>query len=351
MVQPWRTSPRWLTGVWLALILLVSGRTLPAQTNGGSAADTIMAMDRQIRALWEQDQYSQAFELSTQALQLAEAKLGSNRVETAVCLGDLGATDTWLHDYTNAEPALQRSLEILTNAFGSQAPQVARGWQGLGNLYRLWNRPTNAEPLLLRALAIQQQASPVGSRETAITLDNLGLLYSRLGGHQKASQFNQHSLAMLEQTGEPDSPLLATVLNNLAVNYRDLGQYTNAAACFERGLAIREKALGPEHRLTLRNLHNLGNLYRRMGQYTKAAPRCSAPWRPNKKSMVRKAGPWPRVWGNWRPSIRRWKIIQPRTLMINRCRPSGKRRPGAIVRRRPIRIRPAAIPTWTKSKN
>jgi len=102
----------------------------------------------------------------------------------------------------------------------------------------------DAEPLLQRALEIRQAVFGPEHRDVAASLDNLAAL--------KKSEHKSEEAAALTSTpsrsGEvlgPDSPDLAADLNNLGAIY-ELGKERQRASLCSCGRSLDEKALAPK---------------------------------------------------------------------------------------------------------
>ena len=63
-----------------------------------------------------------------------------------------------LGQYAEAEPLLQRALQIREKALGPEHPDVATSLNNLAVLYRAQGRYAEAEPLYQRALKIREKA-------------------------------------------------------------------------------------------------------------------------------------------------------------------------------------------------
>ncbi len=61
--------------------------------------------------------------------------------------------------YEQAEPLLQRALQLCEQALSSDYPQTAASLNALANLYWVQGKYDQAEPFYLRALNVGEQAS------------------------------------------------------------------------------------------------------------------------------------------------------------------------------------------------
>ena len=75
--------------------------------------------------------------------------------------------------YQEAEPLLQRALDIREKALGPEHPDVADSLNNLAVLYHDQGKYGEAEPLYQRALAIDEKALRPRAPDVAISLNNL----------------------------------------------------------------------------------------------------------------------------------------------------------------------------------
>ena len=172
--------------------------------------------------------------------------------------------------YTEAEPLLQRALQIREQAQGPDHPDVARVLNYLAVLYWSQGRYTEAEPLYQRALRIREQAQGPDHLDVAISLNNLADLYLERGRYAEAEPLYLQALHILEQTLGSDHPLMAQMLNNLALLSRGQGRDAEAEPLYRQALHILEQALGPDHPEVAQALNNLADLTREQGKYAEA---------------------------------------------------------------------------------
>ena len=173
-------------------------------------------------------------------------------------------------DYTQAEPFLQRALDIRERVLGPDHPDTSTTLNNLAGLYREMGQYEKAEPLYQRALDIFERVLGPDHPDTAATLNNLAGLYREMGQYEKAEPLYQRALDISERVLGPDHPDTATTLNNLAGLYQDMGQYEQAELLYQRALDIYERVLPPDHPDTATTLNNLAGLYQEMGQDEKA---------------------------------------------------------------------------------
>jgi tetratricopeptide (TPR) repeat protein len=222
--------------------------------------------------LRESAQYEQAEPLLQRALDIREKTQGPEHPDTADTLHELA----WLYwrqgKYELAEPLYLRALAINEKTFGPEHPDTADTLHSLAKLYRRQGKYEQAEPLYLRALAISEKMEGPEHPSTAAYLNNLASLYVDQGKDEQAEPLLQRALAIREKILGPEHPYTADTLQSLAVLYADQSKYEQAEPLLQRALAINEKILGPEHPSTATTLHQLASLYVDQSKYEQAEP-------------------------------------------------------------------------------
>ena len=290
---------------------------------------------------FEVGRYTEAQPFLEKALQIREKALGPDHPDVAISLNNLAELYRAQGQYGKAEPLYQRSLAIKEKALGPEHPDVAISLNNLAELYKAQGRYGKAEPLYQRALAIREKALGPEHPDVATSLNNLAELYHAQGQYGKAEPLYQRALAIREKALGPEHPDVATSLNNLAELYHAQGQYGKAEPLYQRALAIWEKALGPEHPDVATSLNNLAELYRAQGQYGKAEPLYQRALAIARRPSAPNIPMWPPASTTWRSSTTPKASTGRPSRSISVRSPSG-RRPSAPS----IPMWPRASTTW-----
>lgn len=160
--------------------------------------------------------------------------------------------------YEEAKPYFQRALDLAEARYGSDDPAIAVELNNLAEIHRLTGELDRAEALYRQAIALDERAGRQSSPEFATSLNNLALVQRAQGRLAEAEKLYTRSLNLLEQALGPHHPDVARSLNNLAMLYRAQGRPERAEPLQERALAIAEKALGPNHPTTQTIRRNRG---------------------------------------------------------------------------------------------
>jgi CHAT domain-containing protein/Tfp pilus assembly protein PilF len=222
--------------------------------------------------LYRAGQFDEANPLIERVLEIRQRALGPEHPDAVASLFNLATVYTRKGDYARAEPLFQRALAIREKAQEPEHPHLAFILENLATLYTERGNYEQAEQLYQRAMTIFEKVLGPEHPNFGLSLNSLASLYVGKGDYNKAEPLYRRALAILEKTLGPEHRNIAFPLNNLAIIYKWRGDYAKAEPLYQRVLAIREKVLGAEHPEISNSLNNLANLYGRMGDYTKAEP-------------------------------------------------------------------------------
>jgi tetratricopeptide (TPR) repeat protein len=203
-----------------------------------------------------QGRYGEAEPLLEKALELRRSLLGEKHPDFATSLNDLAALYRDQGRYVEAEPLYVQSLSIMEQQLDADHPDVATCLNNLAELYRNQGRYAEAEPLYVRSLSIHEQQLGSYHPNVATSLNNLAVLYDTQGRYAEAEPLYVRSLSIREQQLEKNHPNVASSLNNLAELYRAQGRYTEAESLYVKSLSILFQSLGSEHPNTNTGLRN-----------------------------------------------------------------------------------------------
>lgn len=213
-----------------------------------------------IRALYER------------ALPAHEKVLGEEHTDTIELLGDLASA---IHDQSNLDAAralYEKALGIRERRDGPDNPGNVTTINNLALVMKHQGEFNAALPLYERALAIWEKAFGPDYGDLAGILVNIGYLLMDQGKYTEARPYLDRALAVSESAAGPEHPMTAVALNTLGLLLRYQGDYAGSEPFFLRALAIREKVLGPEHIETTTAYNNLAQLYQNQGRYAEARP-------------------------------------------------------------------------------
>ncbi|RCJ36418.1 hypothetical protein A6769_17110 [Nostoc punctiforme NIES-2108] len=174
--------------------------------------------------------------------------------------------------YQQAEPWLQRCVELTQNRLGLEHSNVATSLNNLAVLYETTGRYREAEPLLEQALALRKRVLGEEHTDVATSLSYLGLIYEYTGRYSKAEPLYQQALELWKRLVGEEHPHVATSLNNLGALYCYTKRYREAEPLLKQALKLRKRLLGDNHPDVATSLNNLAQLYESTGSYKQAEP-------------------------------------------------------------------------------
>ncbi|MCH7729591.1 MAG: CHAT domain-containing protein, partial [Planctomycetes bacterium] len=153
-------------------------------------------LNSQVVTNYHQGKYQQAINIAEQALRLQQLLLGSEDLDTATSLANLGALHESMRDYAKAEPLQKQALEIVKKVSGEEHANTATSLNNLAVLYQAMGDYANAEPLYKQALEIVRTMLGEEHPHTASSLNNLATLYESVGDYAKAEPLFRQSVAI-----------------------------------------------------------------------------------------------------------------------------------------------------------
>jgi len=134
--------------------------------------------------------------------------------------------------YQEAERLYYQSLDLRTQQYGDQHPEVATILSDLGGLYCLQSRYAEAEPLLKQALAIKQiiEADHI---ETGHVLYQLAKLYKHKEHYSEADPLFQKALSIFRQrlgSQHPRTQAVYSDLMDMVVTAIEIGKFAELSA-------------------------------------------------------------------------------------------------------------------------
>ncbi|MEH2182057.1 tetratricopeptide repeat protein [Nostoc sp.] len=174
--------------------------------------------------------------------------------------------------YQQAEPWLQRCLELTQNRLTLEHIDVATSLNNLALLYETTGRYKEAEPLLEQALALRKRLLGEEHTDVATSLSYLALIYESTGRYSEAEPLYQQALELWKRLVGEEHPHVATSLNNLGALYCYTRRYSEAEPLLKQALKLRKRLLGDNHPDVATSLNNLAQLYESTGSYKQAEP-------------------------------------------------------------------------------
>jgi tetratricopeptide (TPR) repeat protein len=172
--------------------------------------------------------------------------------------------------YPDAQPQLERALELRRRALGNDHTVTLSTMHALAELYRLQGKYARAEPLFNKVLELQRHLLGGEHRDTLSTMNDLALLYLYQGKYAQAEPLFTEVLQGRRSLQGEEHPETLTSMNDLAVLYRRQARYPEAEVLLTRVMEGRRRVQGEDHPDTLTSMNNLAVVYRHRGKYAQA---------------------------------------------------------------------------------
>jgi eukaryotic-like serine/threonine-protein kinase len=196
---------------------------------------------------------------------------GQPLTEAAIRL-TMGDTYRALGRYAEAQPHLERSVQLRTVHLGTDHPDTLLCKNALAGLYGDLEKLDRAEPLLKEIIAGSTARLGPDHISTLTYKDNLATFYLGKGRFDRAEPlFKEVLAAEVIQLGPQHGGTLITK-SNLADLYQQQGKYELAEPIVKAVLEIRSAQLGADHLDTLNSKNNLASLYWVQKKYDEAEP-------------------------------------------------------------------------------
>ena len=205
--------------------------------SAGQEAEWRTTMDQAIRAHLNSNQAA-AERLLLHAIALAE-KLQPQDQRLTQSLVGLSSVYFEQGRFHEAEPLLQRAIEIDKAVLGPRHLDVAAHSNALGLVYARRNENDKAEPLYREALGIFEEHLGPDHGHVGMVLRNLAGLLMIEGRPQEAAVLYVRLLPIQERTDGYKSPEYADSLDNYATVLRMLGKIDEARDLEGRAMEIR----------------------------------------------------------------------------------------------------------------
>jgi len=258
-----RRNPAPVAAAALIVVLLAAfgvamsvqlGRTRAERDRANVEAETARSTSEFLEGLFRVSDPSEARGRSVTAREILER--GAQRVEKdlaeqplvqARLLRSIGGVYANLGLYGDAQPILERAVEIHRTAPDADETEVAASLDRLANLYRRTGDTKGSLALAEEALAIRERAFGADHINVASSLNNVALLRTRVGDLDGATALLARAIAIRERELGSEHPDLAAPLFSLANIHMERDGFRAARPLYERTLRIWEASLGPDH--------------------------------------------------------------------------------------------------------
>ncbi len=165
----------------------------------------------------------------------------------------------------SARQLLERGVDLIDQATGTEPALRARLFQKLGQVYLSIGALEKADELLGRALTLRRQLGTLHEDTAAILLRRGRLLRAR-GKFEAAEAATRESLSLLTRLFGETSTEVAEALDALGELQYARGHYKTSQQLHSRSRAILSKASEAEPEMEAQNLNDLGAVFYALGE-------------------------------------------------------------------------------------
>lgn len=239
----------------LASALLLQG-AFAAETD-----DDRRVVYREYRDAFDSRNYQRALPLAVRVVDLTANEYGTDAIEMAGPLTNLGTTLYRLGEYGEALDTYRRALYLVENEGDPTDPRLIAPLHGLGASLRGMQRDEEAIVPLKRAVDIVRNRDGLHAPAQLPLLHPLIEAYEATWRYDDASREHQYAFNVAEQAWGADDPRMIAQLEELARWNEKVGRYTAARVMYARAvqLADREK---PGSLKAVASLRGIARTYR-----------------------------------------------------------------------------------------
>ncbi|MFN3402915.1 MAG: tetratricopeptide repeat protein [Cytophagaceae bacterium] len=183
-----------------------------------------------------------------EAIQIKEAKYGTDHRSLINPLNQLGHLYLITGDYTEAEKLVRRASALSTKIFGKNSIRNAESLKLLEKIYAAIGDYEKAEEAGIKVVEIQ--VSQYGRNHILVgnSLNDLALVkYYNGRSKSEVEDLFLESLKIIKQNIGDSNPQYAEVLTNLALFYFEIGKVSDAESNLEKANAIWIQKLGKQN--------------------------------------------------------------------------------------------------------
>jgi eukaryotic-like serine/threonine-protein kinase len=209
------------------------------------------------------------------SLEIRRAVLPAEHRDIAMSLNNLALLFYDQSKLVEAEPLFRESLEIFRAGLPPGDSSISAPLCNLGLLLQDQNRLDEAEVLYREAMEINLGDLPVERRRyfTISMLNNFGTLLQAQNKLAEAESRFREALELSRRVFPAGHPEIAVALNNLATLLKDQNKLAEAEAFFREALEISRAALPAGHPKIATGLNNLASLLQAQNKLAEAEQR------------------------------------------------------------------------------
>ncbi|HTL54058.1 MAG TPA: serine/threonine-protein kinase [Candidatus Limnocylindrales bacterium] len=204
------------------------------------------------------------------ALAIRQQTFGSDSLEAAASLNDLGLVLMTQHKLPEAEQAHAQALAIRQRLLGQENADTATSLNDVAAVYRDQGKLLQAEEMAGQALRIRQQLVGPEHLDVADSWRNLSIIYGSEGRWREAKETAIKVLTIRRALLGPEHPFIPSAIEDVAWAASGLQQFDEAKRLDAEALVLRQHIFGDAHPDVARTLNALGQLLGNQGELATA---------------------------------------------------------------------------------
>jgi non-specific serine/threonine protein kinase/serine/threonine-protein kinase len=214
--------------------------------------------------------YAMAESLLTAAVELRQAELGEEHLDTIESLSYLGWLRFWQGRYDEARVLHEQALAVRERELGAEHVATAWSLYYLGTTHVFEGDPVRGRALLERALPTFERELGPESQAVDWCLNDIGVSFGNIEDYASALAYSERVLAIRKKTLSPNHYHVGWAHMGVGFALMEMNRLAEAKPHLERAQAILQESLGPDHVWVGQTMQNLGDLLRRQGNYEEA---------------------------------------------------------------------------------
>jgi len=214
--------------------------------------------------------YPQAQPQLERAVELYRGALHEEDPVTLEAMNHLGLLYLAQGKLDLAETLLLKVQDRYHRVRGPEHPDTLGAANSLGQVYFAQGRPKEAERLFVQSLEGVRKALGNDRPETLEAVNNLGLLYQTQGRLAEAEPLLLEAVEGMRRVHGPEHPDALITMQNLGELYFRRDKLADAERLFDQVLKVRIRVLGPDHQDTLNTKNDLVSVYEKQRRWVEA---------------------------------------------------------------------------------
>ncbi|KAL9079075.1 MAG: hypothetical protein Q9157_002001 [Trypethelium eluteriae] len=204
------------------------------------------------------------------ALIQTEKKPDLEELSTLIVIHNLGHLCIATEKYGEADNFIQRALEGKKRLLGGRHPSTLRSVRLLGDLYYEQRRLSEAQTKYEEVLRAQEFTLGANHMSTLDTVHNLGNLFQQQGNSKRAEEMYLRALQGTKEVVGPSNFLITSTATELFHLYEKQERFCEALEVFEPIMNEANTSFGAEHSSTLSATYSVAYLYKKQEQFQEA---------------------------------------------------------------------------------